>query len=74
MLQKDENVLKEKYLWDENVSVYNVMDENNKHISTLMLDPFLRNRKINNIWSYVGRGFDLEELSFLFIFHEVHFQ
>jgi len=53
--KKDQNVLKEKYLWDENVSVYNVMDENNKHISTLMLDPFLRNRKINNIWSYVGR-------------------
>ncbi len=54
--QKDENFQKEKYSWDENVSVYNAIDENGKHVSTLMLDPFLRNRKINNIWSYVGRG------------------
>jgi len=42
-------------LWDAKVLVYNVHDENDKHISTLVVDPFIRSRKINHIWSYTGR-------------------
>lgn len=42
-------------LWDPSVLVYNVYDENNQHISTLCIDPFIRSRKINHIWSYTGR-------------------
>lgn len=51
---REDTTQKEK-LWDPNVKVYNVFNENNEHISTLCLDPFLRSRKINHIWSYTGR-------------------
>ncbi len=42
-------------LWDASVLVYNVVNENGKHVSTLCVDPFIRSRKINHIWSYTGR-------------------
>lgn len=51
-----EDTTQKTKLWDPNVKVYNVFNENNEHISTLCLDPFLRSRKINHIWSYTGRG------------------
>lgn len=51
----NEDTTKKHNLWDPNVIVYNVHDENNQHISTLCIDPFIRSRKINHIWSYTGR-------------------
>ena len=42
-------------LWHPTVEVYNVHDENGQHVSTLVIDPFLRSKKINSIWSYSGR-------------------
>lgn len=52
--QKDDSA-KQK-LWDPSVEVYNVHDQNGSHLSTLVIDPYLRNRKIDGIWSYSGRG------------------
>lgn len=57
--RKDESVDREKHLWNSNVSTYAVFDENGKQLSTLFIDPFLRSRKINNIWSYAGRDSSL---------------
>lgn len=42
-------------MWHPSVVVYNVHDENGKHISNLILDPYIRAKKIDNIWSYSGR-------------------
>lgn len=52
---RDDTKNQKEHLWDSNVLVYNVHDENNQHISTLCIDPYLRSRKINHIWSYTGR-------------------
>lgn len=42
-------------IWDPSVMIYDIHDENDQHISTLCIDPFIRSRKINHIWSYTGR-------------------
>jgi Zn-dependent oligopeptidase len=42
-------------LWHPSVVVYNVHDENDKHISNLIIDPYIRDKKIDSIWSYSGR-------------------
>ena len=34
-------------------------DENGQHLSTLLIDPFIRPKKIDNIWSYSGRDSSL---------------
>ena len=43
-------------LWNKEVSVYNVYDENQKFLSTLIVDPYSRPQKYDKIWSYSGRG------------------
>jgi oligopeptidase A len=42
-------------LWHPDVVVYKVYDENSKHISNLVVDAFIRDKKIDSIWSYSGR-------------------
>lgn len=36
--------------------IYNVIDENGAHISTLVVDPFVET--YNHIWAYSGRSND----------------
>ena len=47
------------FTWHDDVTVYGVYDENNKHISTLVIDPFYRAKKYDRIWSYSGRDSSL---------------
>lgn len=54
-LKKKNDSHKDK-LWDPRCQVYNVLNENGNHISTLVIDPFIRPRQIDNIWSYSGRS------------------
>ncbi|CAF0898385.1 unnamed protein product [Brachionus calyciflorus] len=42
--------------WDPKVESYKVMDDNGQTLSYLIIDPFIRNLKIDNIWSYTGRN------------------
>ena len=56
-LQED-NSHREK-LWHPSVRVFNVHDENGKHISNLVIDPYIRAKKIDSIWSYSGRDCSL---------------
>lgn len=46
-------------LWNKEVSVYNVYDENQKFLSTLIVDPYSRPQKYDKIWSYSGRDSSL---------------
>ena len=50
-----EDTTQKSSIWDPSCSVYKVYDENNKYLSTLCIDPYLRTRKINHTWSYSGR-------------------
>jgi oligopeptidase A len=43
-----------KKLWNSNVLVYDVLNDKNEQISTLLIDPFKRPGKNNSIWSYSG--------------------
>lgn len=50
-----QDTTQQSQLWDPSCQVYRVFDENNQYLSTLCIDPYLRSRKINHIWSYTGR-------------------
>jgi Zn-dependent oligopeptidase len=54
----EEIQLNSSQTWDSNVKSYRVI-ENDQHLSTLFIDPFLRAKKINDIWSYSGRDCSL---------------
>ena len=47
-IKLDESEETRSKLWDPDVSVYNCHDENGSHISTLIIDPFLRPNKIDS--------------------------
>lgn len=49
--------------------IYNVINENGAHISTLIIDPFVN---YNHIWGYAGRSIYLTLLVLLLIFSKDH--
>jgi len=52
----DESAESRQKMWSSDVMVYRCLDEESgEHLSTLIVDPFIRSNKIDSIWSYSGR-------------------